>query len=336
MDVGALERSHGPLVDLPPSDHGGHRHVAAAQRLSHEHEVRLEPPVLEGEPAAGASQPGLNLVDDEQRAVAPAQLLRGPEVTGGRQRDHATLDRLDDEGGHVLRPQLLLEPVEIAERNPRATRQQRTETLLEELVAHQGQRAERDPVKAAVAREQPGSARGRACELHRRVHRLGARAREEHRVEPIRQAFRQCLRQHAGQRRVMNLDAVHEVRGEGGRESVADIGMVVSKAREPLAGVEVEVGTPGSVVQIRPLRGHVLLVEPEDPKHVDERRVEMAGRQLQRLAGTRRGVRHDAERVGGLLRVSVQWHWRPHHTRAEEAGLGMMGGARLERATSCL
>src|SRR4051812_22214185 len=159
MDVGALQRSHRPLVDLPPSDHGGHRHVAAAQRLSHEHEVRLEAPMLEREPPAGASQPCLNLVDDEQRAVAPAQLMRGPEVTRGRQRDHAALYRLDDERGHVLRPQLLLEPVEIAERNPPATRQQRTETLLEELVAHQGQRAERDPVKAAVAREQPGSAR---------------------------------------------------------------------------------------------------------------------------------------------------------------------------------
>ena len=108
MDVGALQRPHGPLVDLPPSDHGGHRHVAAAQRLSHEHEVRLKAPMLECEPPAGASQPGLNLVDDEQRAIAVAQLLRGLEVAGGRQRDHAALYRLDDERGHVLRTQPLL------------------------------------------------------------------------------------------------------------------------------------------------------------------------------------------------------------------------------------
>ena len=106
VHVGALERSDGLLVDLAARDHRGDRHVAAAERLADEHEVRLEPPVLEREPPAGAPEPGLDLVDDEQRAVAPAQLLRGLQIARGRERHHAALDRLDDEGGDILRAQL--------------------------------------------------------------------------------------------------------------------------------------------------------------------------------------------------------------------------------------
>src|ERR1700689_5032654 len=101
MHVAALERAYGPLVDLPPGDHRGDRHIAAAERLADEHEIWFQSPVLEREPPAGASEAGLDLVDDKHRAVAPAQRLRGLQVAVRRQRDHAALDRLDDEGGDV-------------------------------------------------------------------------------------------------------------------------------------------------------------------------------------------------------------------------------------------
>ena len=109
VHVGALERSHRPLVDLPARDHRGDRHVAAAERLADEHEVRLEPPVLEREPLAGASEPGLDLVDDEQRAVAPAQRLRALQIARRRKRHHPALNRLDDERGDVSVAQLRLQ-----------------------------------------------------------------------------------------------------------------------------------------------------------------------------------------------------------------------------------
>ncbi len=90
-----------------------------------------------------------------------------------------------------------LEAREVAERNALAARQQRAEALLEELVADQRQRPERDAVKAAVAGDQPRPAGGGARELHRRVDRLRAGAREEHRVEPRRQPPGELLREHA-------------------------------------------------------------------------------------------------------------------------------------------
>ena len=143
-----------------------------------------------------------------------------------------------------------LQALEVAERNALAAGQQRAEALLEELVADQRQRPERDAVEAAVAGDQPRPAGRRARELHRRVDRLGAGAREEHGVEPARQALRERLGEHAGQRRVVDLHAVDQVRGERRLQHLAHVGMVVAEAREALAGVEVEIRAPVGVVEV--------------------------------------------------------------------------------------
>ena len=188
MHVAALERPDCPLIDLAPRDHRRNWHVAPAERLADQHGVRLELPPLQREPGAGAAKTGLDLVEDEQRAVAPAQDLCGFEIAGRRQCDQAPLDGLDDEGGYVLRAQLGLQAREVTERNARAPGQERAEPLLEELVAHDRERPERDPVEATVTRQQPWPPRRRASELDRRVDRLGPGAREEHRVEFRRQA----------------------------------------------------------------------------------------------------------------------------------------------------
>jgi len=58
--------------------------------------------------------------------------------------------------------------------------------------------------------------------------------------------------------------------------------------------MEVEIGAPGGVVQIRPLRRRVLLVEARIRRYLDQRWVEMAAPPLQRLVGTRRRLRDDA------------------------------------------
>jgi hypothetical protein len=151
--------------------------------------VRLESVVLQCEPSAGTPEPGLDLVDDEQRAVVPAKRLRGFEVTLGCKRHHAALDRLDDERSDISCAQLRFQPRQVAERNALAAGQQRAEPFFEELVTDQRERPERDPVEAVVAGEQPRPARRSARELHRRVHGLGAGAREEHGVEPARQTL---------------------------------------------------------------------------------------------------------------------------------------------------
>ena len=75
------------------------RHAAAERLAKHEH-VGHEPVALEGEQRAGPAEAGLHLVEDEERAVPPAQLLRLGEVAGRQPADAGLrLDRLDDERG---------------------------------------------------------------------------------------------------------------------------------------------------------------------------------------------------------------------------------------------
>ncbi|HEY7629334.1 MAG TPA: aminotransferase class III-fold pyridoxal phosphate-dependent enzyme, partial [Thermoleophilaceae bacterium] len=145
-----------------------------------------------------------------------------------------------------------LEPVEVAERDALAAGEQRSEALLEELVAHHRQWPERDAVEAAVAGDEPRPARRRAGELHRGVHRLGPRAREEDGVEPVGQPRRERLREHPGQRREVDLHAVDEVGRERGLQHLAHVRVVVAETREALAGMEVEVRAAGGVVQVGP------------------------------------------------------------------------------------
>src|SRR5438093_148029 len=123
MHIGALERSHGLLVALPARAQGSDGHVASAEPLSDEHEVRLESPVLQREPLAGTSESGLDLVDGEERAVAPTQRLRRLQIARRRKRHHPALNRLDDEGGDIFRAQFRLQAREVAERNALAARQ---------------------------------------------------------------------------------------------------------------------------------------------------------------------------------------------------------------------
>ena len=151
MDVTAFQSPNRALEDLAARHHRRHRHVSTAQRLTDRHDVRLESPVLAGEPFAGTAQSSLDLIDHEQGAVPAAQLLRGLEVAGRRQRHQPSLDRLDDEGGDIARAQLGLKAGQISERNMGAAGQERAEALLEELVADDRERTERHAVKARVA-----------------------------------------------------------------------------------------------------------------------------------------------------------------------------------------
>ena len=109
--------------------------------------------------------------------------------------------------------------------------------------------------------------------------------------------------EHSGQRRIVKLHAVDEVRVERRAQDLAHVGMVMPEAREALARVEVEIRPPRGVVQIRPLGRDVLLVEAEDPEHVDERSIEVPGGQFQRLVGAAPGVGDDTEWVPGVDRL---------------------------------
>ena len=72
---------------------------------------------LEGVVEAGAPHPHLDLVHHDQDAVRPAALLQALEEAGGRDDDAAVgLDRLDEDGGDLVRIKLALEaPVQVIE-----------------------------------------------------------------------------------------------------------------------------------------------------------------------------------------------------------------------------
>jgi hypothetical protein len=79
--------------------------VAAGDPLGELDDVRLPPPVLQPEPAPGASEAGDHVVADEEHVVAVADLPDPAEVALRRD-DHPSapsLHRLGDEGGHGLR-----------------------------------------------------------------------------------------------------------------------------------------------------------------------------------------------------------------------------------------
>ena len=63
------------LVDGAAGDDRRAGHVAAAQRLRHGDDVRLEVPMLEAPPACRAAEAGLHFIADEQRAVSAAETL---------------------------------------------------------------------------------------------------------------------------------------------------------------------------------------------------------------------------------------------------------------------
>ena len=96
----------------------------------------------------------------------------------------------------------------------------------------------------------------------------------------------------------MDLHPVDQVSVERRLQHGAHLGMVVSEARKPLAGVKIEVGAAVAVVEVGALGRPIGPVEAEDPQHVNERRIEVARGQAQGLAGARSRVAGDAERIG--------------------------------------
>src|SRR4051794_13129521 len=103
---GVRERVEDTVVDLRAHQQCADRYVAARERLGDRDQVGLETPVLQGEHPPRASEPGLDLVDAEERAVATAELLCSLQVVVGRQVDALALHRLDEEERDILLSEL--------------------------------------------------------------------------------------------------------------------------------------------------------------------------------------------------------------------------------------
>src|SRR5258708_26986434 len=69
----------GCLHDFGATRYRGDGH-ASAERFRHSNQIRLNPEMLRGEPFAGAGEPGLHFVRDEENAVFVADILQQLEI----------------------------------------------------------------------------------------------------------------------------------------------------------------------------------------------------------------------------------------------------------------
>ncbi len=242
--------------------------------------------MLVGEQLAGATETRLDLVDAEERAVAPAERLCALEISGGSDVHALALHRLDEEHGDVLAAELLLERVEIAERNLLEAGQQWPEALRELGVAVRRQRAEGQPVEAVVDGDDAAAPRRRAAQLERGLDRLGAGARELHALEPSGRAPEQGFGEEARQRSGAELHGARQVELERLHERVAHARVVAADVDHPEAAEHVEVAVAFGVPQIRALRPLPGAVEIDRPQHAHELRVDVARPAVEVVAPT--------------------------------------------------
>ena len=109
------------LVHLVGNEQRAERQISGAQSLRERDEVRRDPLVLARVTPAGAAHPAHDFVEDEQHAVAVADLADALEITGrGRDAAKRRADYgLGDEGGNVGRPELENLRFELVSRSPR-------------------------------------------------------------------------------------------------------------------------------------------------------------------------------------------------------------------------
>ncbi len=178
---------------------------------------------------------------------APGQIVPRREV------DPLALDRLDDERRDVPACELARERVQIAEADRIAARQQRPEALAELDAAVERQRAEREPVEGVLGVQDARTAGGGARDLDRRLDRLGAGVRGDHRGDAVGSAREQLLGEHAAEQRHAQLREVARARRHHLLDRRDRLRMVAPDREHPVAPEQVEVALPVGVDQVRPL-----------------------------------------------------------------------------------
>ena len=189
-----------PGPDRFTRQEGADRH-AGGNALGRRDDVRLDARVLDGPPAAGASHPGLDLVDHEQDAVLVADLAQAAQERDRRGKVSAlALHRLDHDGGHVagcndppedraaqhlelscpVASRLFAPGAHAGERRVMDHRQQRAKaSALLDLRIGEAEGAHGAAVERAFECDDPGPMGVIARELDGALDRLGSRVGEE-------------------------------------------------------------------------------------------------------------------------------------------------------------
>ena len=279
-----LDVVHG-VLDVAAHHDAAQRQVAGGHALGERHDVGLDVPVREREPAPGAAEAGDHLVADEEHLALRAHLAHEPEVVVVRhQHAAAAMNRLGDERGHrvlalardglveqprrrlarrLAGPGVLL-PVRVTRRDVHEARHARLEHLPVSGHARRAHRLLRHAVVGVVARDDldlVGLALGLPVEarrLERRLVGLRPAAGEEHGLHVVvgepdelfgelhgRQVRRARVRREVGQ--LLHLR----------RRRLGQLGAAVADVDVPQAGEPVDVALAAQRLDRRPLAAHV-------------------------------------------------------------------------------
>ena len=127
---------------------------AVTERLGHGDDIGLDAEVLEPEPAPGAGESGLHLVEHEQDTALVAQLADSGDVLGiGRIHAAFALQRFEQDRGDDVGVNSIGEGVEVVEGHVAEAFGQRLERLVLGGLARGVQRRQGPAVEAAVGRD---------------------------------------------------------------------------------------------------------------------------------------------------------------------------------------
>jgi len=180
----------GDLAKALPNQRSTHGDTPG-NALGDRHQVGTQVEVLACKKLARAPDAGLDLVDDEERAVLVAERLgAGEELLGAGIDPAFALNDLDDHGGSpTVLPGILHRcghALELVVGNKAHIGDERLERLAVLLAPRRRQRPHAAPVKPAHRGDSPGAARGEAGELERGLNGLGPRVAQESAVQPRR------------------------------------------------------------------------------------------------------------------------------------------------------
>ena len=281
---------------------------AAAEGLGHRHDVGGHAVGARGEPVARAAEPGLDLVEDQQRAMGVGALAQALEERPPRGMAAAVpLDRLDHVAGGLLGGELVpVELVQLGERvggglvgrhallvGPRERRHLHPASRKAQPEGRLGgggrERPGRAAVEAAPEAHHPGTAGRRARQAQRGLVGLGSGGGEEEAIDARRRDLGQPVGQIAHGRVTADAAEVDHLLhlpahgGDHGRMAVAEV-----------AG-----GDPGRQVHVRAAVGGV------DPRAVPPDGVQARDRRLRRRQRVRPGLERARQRFHRLHRHPV-------------------------------
>ena len=157
LDRGLRRGAGDGLVNAVAARHRAHGHDAVGQRLGHGDHVGHDAEGIGGELLAGPPEAADHLVEDQQDAVAVADLAQALQVALGRHQ-HADRagDRLDDAGGDGIGPVQIDEALQVVGEFRAGLRLAAHEPMLGQAGMAQVQRARQPGAEHALVVDQAG------------------------------------------------------------------------------------------------------------------------------------------------------------------------------------